>query len=146
MNSELIKECKAKQTELINTMDAKLAAKHARIEREVEQARIWTVDQIKVKIAKSNVFVERSLRVLFSFQTPLEQESETTHVDNGAGFNSCDANILSSFAKQCDPIRNFRSEGNRLSLKQLNLARRKLVKYAKQLAVYANSQITPVVQ
>lgn len=71
--------------------------------------------------------VENFVLVLFANQESDEQQSEATNRTNGVGFTSVDAQILSSFAKQV-------LLGRTLSVKQINLAARKLRKYAAQLA------------
>jgi hypothetical protein len=79
----------------------------------------------------------RALEVIFERQTADEQDSGQTTHENGIGFNGLDAEILSSFAKQ---VKRWKGtpEGQRrfpvpLSEKQLNIARRKMAKYAGQL-------------
>ena len=98
----------------------------------------WTPETIAKLIHDSTKMVERSLLVLYSRQTEGEQHAETTCETNHMGFTGADANLLSSFAKQI--IKSQRTEGQRLSPKQLFFARKKLPKYAKQLATYANNK------
>jgi hypothetical protein len=98
-------------------------------------AKTWTLETIREKIATDNRMVERSLVQLFNRQTAHEQHAETTEESNGVGFNGVDAEILSSFAKQVIRQQNSptRPEGTRLSSRQLEIARKKLPKYARQL-------------
>ena len=97
----------------------------------------WDVDAIRAKLAASDVMVERSLVRLFAWQTSDEQEQGVTSHTNGRGFNSVDAKFLSSLARQVSRSNGY-SEGRKLSPKQLVWARKKLSKYAGQLASIAN--------
>ncbi len=81
---------------------------------------------IKQQILASEAWLLRSIVAIFCKQTQSEQTSETTKELNGVGFNGADAEILSSFAKHIN-------NGRKLSEKQIALARRKMVKYARQL-------------
>lgn len=81
----------------------------------------WRQDAARVK----------ALLYLYDFQTEDEQHSNTTHHHNKMGFNGTDAGLLSSFAQQIIN-RKF------LSDKQMALLRRKIVKYAGQIARVAN--------
>lgn len=103
----------------------------------------WTAEQILGKLERSNVFVERALTLLYSYQTSDEQASQSTNEDNGVGFNMVDAAFLSSLAQQVqenarNPRSRFHREGTRLSDNQRRAARRKLTKYVNQLVRHAN--------
>ena len=63
---------------------------------------------------------------IYEYQTAQEQNAKVTIVENGVGFSGCDAEILTSFVHQ------FQRNGS-LSPRQMDLARRKMVKYARQL-------------
>ena len=93
--------------------------------------KVWTKDEILDLLDKSPTMIGRSLLVLYRRQTGDEQEAEYTYYTNEKGFNKIDAEILSSFAKQYDRRRT-------LSNKQLELARKRLPKYWKQLLEEAN--------
>lgn len=97
--------------------------------------KIWTPDMIREKIATCDKMVERSLVRLFERQTASEQDAAQTTESNGVGFNGVDAEILTSFAQQIIRKQNRPScpEGVRLSDRQLEIARKKLRKYARQL-------------
>lgn len=89
-------------------------------------------------------WVARGLEVIFEHQTADEQTSETTTHHNGVGFNGVDATLLSSFAKQVKAWK-ATPEGARrfacpLSPRQLELARKKMKKYAGQLARVAEEK------
>ena len=81
---------------------------------------------VKQQLATSPAWVSRAIVVLHQRQTVDEQASQMTRNVNGAGFNSTDAFILSSFAEQIN-------KGRTLSPKQLAIAHKKVVKYAKQV-------------
>ncbi len=93
---------------------------------------------VRENLAASDTWLIRGLLAIFKRQTSDEQTSEHTKYRNDIGFNGLDAPILSSFAKQArrwydtpESQRKFRSP---LSPKQMALARRKMAKYAGQLA------------
>lgn len=97
--------------------------------------KIWTKDEILHLLNTNNTMIEKSLVNLLERQTPREVASKSTHERNFKGFNGVDAFILTSFAE-------FYKQNGYLSPKQLTLARKKLVKYAGQLTVIANSNPT----
>jgi len=80
---------------------------------------------------KANFAVERAILVLYSRQTADEQITKSTSNENGMGFNSTDAGILSSFALQIQD--SGYPKGKRLSPKQMAIARNKVQKYTRQL-------------
>jgi hypothetical protein len=85
-----------------------------------------TITDIKTMLGSDAKWATRAIVRLFELQTADEQMAEVTAVHNGQGFNGTDAKILSSFAKQV-------LAGRTLSPKQLNIAFKKLPKYAGQL-------------
>ena len=93
--------------------------------------KVWTKEEIRDLLERSNKMVHRSIVKIFERQTEDEKSTEATNHNNGVGFNSVDAQLLSSFAKQI-------LEGRSLSPKQLEWARKKLPKYSNQLAKIAN--------
>ena len=74
--------------------------------------------------------VLRAVVAIYKLQTDEEKNAETTKESNGRGFTGVDAPILSSFAKQI-------LQRGTLSHKQLDMARRKMMKYWRQLAAIA---------
>lgn len=95
---------------------------------------VWTKDTVRAELLAKDNWVERGVVAIFKKQTEDEQRVEQTNRDNGVGFTGVDAHLLSSFAKQL-------LRGRRLSDNQLRWARRKMLKYAKQLAKIANGKI-----
>jgi hypothetical protein len=93
--------------------------------------KVWTKEEIKDLLERSNKMVTRSIVKIFEKQTEDEKSSEATNHNNGVGFNGIDAPLLSSFAKQI-------LKGYTLSDKQMVYARKKIIKYANQLTKIAN--------
>lgn len=89
--------------------------------------KIWTIPEIKEMLATNRKWIERAIVVITEEnQTHTEQINEYTKDRNGIGWNGYDASILTSFAKQI-------KMGRTLSEKQMNIAKKKLPKYAKQV-------------
>lgn len=102
---------------------------------------IHTVESIKDLLGNSNAAVERALIVLYERQTADEQVSAVTSHKNGRGFNAIDAEILTSFACQVEKnVGRGLKLGQCLSEKQMVLARKKVVRYVKQLVEVANEK------
>jgi len=87
---------------------------------------VWTPQRIKEAMLKYDKALTTGLVKIYQRQNLDEQAFNATLCDNGEGFNSCDANILSSMAKQV-------LKGHTLTTKQLEIARTKMPKYANQL-------------
>jgi len=90
----------------------------------------WTADEIKAKLLTDDVWLIRGLIAIFNYQTAFEQSAEQTQENNSVGFNGVDGYILTAIAK-------FYQKRNFLSPKQLVIVRKKMVKYAGQLAKIA---------
>ena len=101
---------------------------------------MWTPTMITEKINRNDADVCAAVVTLYRKQTREEQNTRNTGEYNGVGFNKFDAEILSSFAEQI--IRNKR-RGRKylLSVKQMEIARKRIRKYAKQLAKIANGEL-----
>lgn len=84
------------------------------------------VQFLKEAIGKDNATAVWALMEIYANQTQMEQVTQSTREWNGVGFSAFDAEILSSFATQ---YHNRKT----LSVKQLDLARRKMAAYAGQL-------------
>jgi hypothetical protein len=98
--------------------------------------RIWTVEEIKSLLETRNDFVERSLVKLYEKQTFDEQVNGETRHNNNVGFNGADSKILSSF---CVWLLN--GHNRHLSVKQMYIAKRRIMKYSKQITKIANGDI-----
>lgn len=97
-----------------------------------------TIDTIRALLDRSAYAVEEAILRIYDLQTADEQASGTTTHDNGVGFSGCDAEILTSFAHWIK--RSRYAHGARLTERQLVIARKKIKKYAAQLARIANAK------
>ena len=86
-------------------------------------------------IAENDDWLVRGIVAIYHKQTADEQNSESTIENNGVGFNGCDAEFLSSLAKQAIE-RNFA-----LSQRQIEYGRKKMMKYVGQLTRIANGEL-----
>lgn len=103
-----------------------------RLQEKQKQKKIWTEEEIKSLIQTNDKVLYGALKKLYAEQTADEQRAECTRERNGAGFNSIDAQFLSSVAQ-------FLIRAGFLTEKQKAATRRKLVKYNKQLTRLANA-------
>ena len=92
----------------------------------VTPKKVWTKEEIKLKLGTDPRWAIRGLVRIYEYQTSQEQSSEHTIESNGVGFNGTDGTILTSFAK-------FYLKYNRLSDKQMVYVFKKMPKYAGQL-------------
>lgn len=76
--------------------------------------------------ARSRRQIEKGIQRIYEYQTKSEQNSKDVKLNNGVGFKTTDAYILSSFAEQLN-------RGHHLSEKQMKIAYRLMPKYAGQL-------------
>lgn len=95
----------------------------------------WNRDNIRELLEKSDRAVLRGIVVIHSLQTASEQASHMTNEWNQVGWTGFDAEFMSSLADQ------IRDKGG-LTPKQMEYARKKILRYARQLAKIANGQIT----
>lgn len=102
------------------------------VEKHSKQKRIWTEEEIKELVQTNDKVLYGALRNLYACQTAEEQSAGYTKEYNGMGFNGVDAPILSSFCE-------FLNKTGFLTPKQKVVARKKLVKYNKQLTKLANA-------
>ena len=93
--------------------------------------RVWTQEEIKGLLERSDKMVCISLVQIYNCQTEDEKLYKETSHDNGIGFNAFDSAILSSFAEQY-------LKNNSLSKRQIESARKKMFKYSKQITKLAN--------
>lgn len=94
----------------------------------------WNKELVRDFLKVSDAWVVKGVSTIYKLQTEAEKVSETTTEDNGVGFNSLDAELLSSFAKG---INKYGS----LTPGQMVWARKKMLKYSGQLAKIANGEI-----
>ena len=95
--------------------------------------KVWTAEDIKKVIETNDDQVGKMLVKLYNCQTDAEKNGKSTAEANGRGFNKFDAPMLSSLAES------YKQYG-RLTPKQLELARKRIKKYAGQLAMIANGK------
>ncbi len=95
------------------------------------ESKAWTTLEIKELLDRSDLAVQKAVVAIYRFQTPDEQDCETTRYQNGMGYNAFDAEIMSSFAK-------WILSGKNLTVKQMAIARKKIKKYVRQLTSVAN--------
>lgn len=96
---------------------------------------MYTKNEIKELLMKSDKAVSRAILALYACQTESERHTESTVESNGVGFNGCDAKFFSSLAQQLQ-------SGRALSVRQLQFARKGILKYSGQLASIANAKQT----
>ena len=92
---------------------------------------------VRDKLATDPRWLVKGLVAIYKRQTADEQRVEHTELRNQVGFNSADSNMLTGFAKQWMQREWF-------SDKQIGILKRKMAKYAGQLAKIARDEI-PVV-
>lgn len=88
---------------------------------------------IKEKLATDMDWLKRGVLAVYALQTAQEQSAQGTVEQNGVGFSGADGEFLSSIAEQL-------KKGRPLSAKQLPWVRKKMVKYAGQLAELARAR------
>lgn len=98
------------------------------------------VNHMRLALMTNNDYLEKAILKLYKYQTEYEQQTQDTAMLNGVGFNTIDANFLSSLAEWILDRENVpESEKNKyvvrrhLTDKQRMFARKKLTKYAGQL-------------
>lgn len=92
-----------------------------------------TKASIKALLARSDSAVKRALVVLYDRQTQDEKREDQTKHHNNRGFNHGDA-------KKCSYWARLVLSGRELYPSTVEKARRRLMKYAGQLAVIANQK------
>ena len=98
------------------------------------------VNHMRFSLMTNNDYLEKAILKLYQYQTEFEQQTQDTAMLNGVGFNSHDANFLSSLAEYILDRKNApESEKDKyvvrrhLTDKQRLFARKKVIKYAGQL-------------
>lgn len=87
---------------------------------------IWNKEKIQTLLSTNNLAVAKSLIRIYNNQTLEEKSAQDTYYLNNIGFTGSDGKILTSFAESY-------LKYNRLSDKQMTIARNKMKKYWKQL-------------
>lgn len=93
--------------------------------------RIWTAEEIRENILTRINWLERAISAIHRFQVEDEKQEKQTKYKNSVGFNIADSRLLSSFAESINA-------GLHLTPEQVEVAKSKMVKYARQLARIAN--------
>ena len=96
--------------------------------------KIWTIEEIKAQIEKSDKWVERAIKAIYNKQTIDEKATEDTRHNNSVGFSGAHAHYGSYLAK-------YIISGKRLDGKHLIKARKMALRYAGQLTKIANGEI-----
>lgn len=96
--------------------------------------KIWTKEEIAEKIRNDEEWLLRGLVAIFNKQTEDEKQVEDTRHHNDVGFTGADGRLMTSMAK-------FYLRNRYLSDNQKFLVRKRMTKYAKQLAKIANRKI-----
>lgn len=92
----------------------------------------WTEEEIRNLIQTNDKVLYRALYALYNKQTEDEKDSGHTKHYNGVGFNGVDSKFMTSIAE-------FMIQKGFLTDKQKACARKKMVKYTKQLTAIANA-------
>jgi hypothetical protein len=96
----------------------------------------WKKEDIKELLETNDVAVIKGLIRIYELQTSDEQSDEYTKHHNGVGFSGFDGEFMTSVAKWF--LKNgFVSEG------QFKHVKKKMMRYAGQLAKIANGEIVP---
>lgn len=101
---------------------------------ETEEGKVWTVEEIRDKLLTDDVWLIRALKAIYKHQTELERVNRNTKVLNNIGFNAMDADFLSGMVA-------FHKDRGFFTPKQIEVIRKKMVKYAGQLTKIANKNL-----
>lgn len=93
----------------------------------------YTAEFIREKMDTDDKWLVRGLIAIYKKQTAQEKAIRETREKNGVGFNGVDGQIMSSIAE-------FYMNRQYITPKQTVVVRRKMRKYAGQLARIANSE------
>lgn len=103
----------------------------------MSEKKVWKKEEIKDLLERNDVAVITGLIRIFELQTEAEKALNMTHDANGVGFSGVDGEIMTSIANQ------YLKWGS-ISEKQFVIVKKKMGKYAKQLARIANGDLLPV--
>ena len=93
----------------------------------------WTQEELKELILKSDHAVCRALVAIWNFQELDEKGQGSSHHQNKVGFSGIDAEI-------CTSLVDFYQKTGFLTPKQMIIARKKALKYTRQLQKIANKE------
>lgn len=94
----------------------------------VKDTKVAKLEAMRTYVEQANSEqLSAALEVIFNRQTIAEQQSDVTTMDNNVGFSGVDAGILSDIHKKSKKYGGLRGG-------QIDLVRRKLKRYARQLA------------
>jgi len=96
--------------------------------------KVWTPTEIKENILRSDLWLTKAILAIYALQTASEQSMEATTQLNHVGFSAFDAKRLSYYAK-------WLKSGRVLSGTHKEVARKKMLRYTKQLAKIANKEV-----
>lgn len=100
----------------------------------MEEQKKWTKAEIKDLLKTNDRAVVRGIVVIYSLQTEDERLSAFTKESNGVGFSSFDAEFMTSLAQ-------FILQNGHLTARQMTYGRKRIMKYAGQLAKVANGKL-----
>jgi len=108
---------------------------------------------IRDRLATNDLWALKGLLTVFDNQTADEQQQKTVKVDNGIGFTRADADLMCNLAKlaiakgvrEALELKQKVTIDQVFSSKQAYLFRKKIVKYAGQLAKEADAK-NPIVK
>lgn len=92
----------------------------------------WTEQEIVKLIETKDLAVTKAVIAIYNRQTADEQATKDARHTNGIGFSGADAKTLSYYAQYCI------NKNTTLNGKFLDDARKRIVKYRKQLVEIAN--------
>lgn len=96
--------------------------------------KVWNKEEIKNQLETNQAWLERGILAIYAKQTQEEKNKQDTIENNGVGCRGCDARRLTYYAK-------WLQNGNHLSGKHLEMARKMMLKYSGQLTKIANGKI-----
>jgi len=94
----------------------------------------WTIDEIRENLLTKPKWLFRGILAIYEYQTEDEKNRRDTNEYNDVGFNKFDADFLSGMAKRL-------LEDQQLSEKQVEVSKKKMIKYAGQLLKIANGKL-----
>lgn len=99
----------------------------------MKEQKVWTKEEIRKNLEQSLAWLERGVLAIYARQTQEEQYVGETREHNGVGFNGPDSGYLSYVARWLE-------DGNHLTGYHVEKVRKRMVKYAGQLARIANGE------